>query len=297
MTEVEFAGLVKDPKVRTARYRDLVRAYYDRVTDTYRSRWGESFHFAVFQGAEPLPEALLATERRIADEGGFRAGMKVLDVGCGIGGPALNIAEHSGAHVTGVNIVEHHIEVAKQRAAERGLADKTAFVLMDGMELEFPDNHFDAVYVFEAGCHMPDKPRFYHGCARVLKPGGVFVGMDWLRKDGLSPADEATYIEPICRHFSVPQLISLNELSQYLTDAGLTVEQVEDVTTWGNILRNWELVDSKIVQGLRRFVPWLIPPTERLLADGGTSLSKAARVGAFVIGHWRARKPLPGDAS
>lgn len=291
MTEVEFDVLSKDPTCRKARYRDLVRAYYERVTDTYRTRWGDSFHFAVFQGNEPLAEAILATERRVADEGGFKPGMKVLDVGCGVGGPALNIAECSGAHVTGVNIVEHHVETARKRAAERGLSERTTFVVGDGMELEFPDHSFDAVYVFEAGCHMPDKPRFYHGCARVLKPGGVFIGLDWLRKDGLSPEDQGTFIEPICRHFSVPNLISLNELGDYLGQAGLVVEQLEDVSQRGNILRNWELVDSKIVQGLRRFLPWLIPPTERLLADGGTAISKAARVGAFVIGAWRARKP------
>ena len=197
----------------------MVRAYYDRVTDTYRARWSESFHFAVFKGAEPLEEAMLATEHAIADEGGFRPGMRMLDVGCGVGGPALNIAEHSGALVTGVNIVEKHIAIARERAITRGLANRTEFVVGDGMNLAFADASFDAVYVFEAGCHMPDKGRFYRECARVLRPGGVFLGTEWLKKPGLSAEQETAIIEPICRLFCLPDLISLPELDRFLRDA------------------------------------------------------------------------------
>lgn len=291
MTDLEFQQLISDPAARARNYQDMVRAYYDRVTDTYRSRWSESFHFAVFTGAEPLEEAMLATEHGIADEGGFRPGMNVLDVGCGVGGPALNIAEHSGAHVTGVNIVEKQIAIARERAVERGLADRTTFLVGDAMNLAFPDASFDAVYVFEAGCHMPDKGRFYRECARVLQPGGVFLGTEWLKKPGLSPEQEQAIIEPICRLFCLPHLISLPELEGFLRAAGLQVEVVEDVSEKGNILRNWELMENKAVQAIRSYLPWLIPPTQRLLLDSGTVLVNAARQGAFVIGHWRARKP------
>ena len=292
MTDAEFERIIRDPAARISKYKDMVRAYYDRVTDTYRAKWSDSFHFAVFSGSESLAEAMLATERRLADEGGFRPGLKVLDVGCGVGGPALNIAEYSGAHITGVNIVEKHIDIARQRARERGLAERTTFVVGDAMKLDFPDAAFDAVYVFEAGCHMPDKALFYKECARVLRPGGVFLGLDWLKKPGLSAVEETAFIEPICRLFSVPHLITLPELGRLLQDAGLVVEALDDVAEKGNILRNWEMMENRAVQAIRSFVPWLIPATQRLLLDSGTVLVKAARLGAFLIGHWRARKRL-----
>ena len=199
MNDTEFQRIAADPQARTANYQRMVVAYFDRVTDTYRRAWGDSFHFALFSGAETLPEAMVATERRLADEGGFRPGMRVLDIGCGVGGPALNIAEHSGAHVTGVNIVPHQVEIARRRAAERGLAERTHFEVADGMSMPFPDGAFDAVYIFEAGCHMPDKARFYVECARVLRPGGVFLGNEWLQRDGLTASEAAQHIEPICR--------------------------------------------------------------------------------------------------
>jgi len=306
MNDSEFQRIAADPQARTASYERMVVAYFDRVTDTYRRAWGDSFHFALFSGAESLHEAMVATERGLADEGGFRPGMRVLDIGCGVGGPALNIAEHSGAHVTGVNIVPHQIEIARRRAVERGLAERTSFEVADGMRMPFPDGAFDAAYIFEAGCHMPEKARFYVECARVLRPGGVFLGNDWLQRDGLTTAEAAQHIEPICRTFAVPHLATLAELERYLAAAGLTVEVIEDVSARGNIQRNWELVDAKNMDGvrgilpalamttvkaLRSIAPGLLPPVLRILTDGGVALTEAARAGAFLIGHWRARKP------
>ena len=224
MNDTEFRRIAADPQARTANYERMVVAYYDRVTDTYRRAWGDSFHFAVFSGAETLHEAMVATERKLADEGGFRPDMRVLDIGCGVGGPALNIAEHSGAHVTGINVVPHQVEIARRRAAKRGLAERTHFEVADGMSMPFPDGAFDAVYIFEAGCHMPDKARFYVECARVLRPGGVFLGLEWLQRDGLTASEAAQHIEPICRCFAVPHLATLAELERYLCAAGLQVD-------------------------------------------------------------------------
>jgi ubiquinone/menaquinone biosynthesis C-methylase UbiE len=294
MTDTEFQALLETPQKRSANYQQIVRAYFDRVTDTYREKWSDSFHMALFMGSETLEEALYKTEIMIAEEGGFKPDMKVLDIGCGVGGPALNIAEHSGCHVTGVNIVERQVQIARERAARRGLADRTRFEVADGMNMPFPDASFDAIYIFEAGCHMPDKPRFYRECARVLRPGGVFLGNDWLTRDGLTPEEDETYIEPICKTFSCPNLISIGNLGRYVTEAGLEVEALEDLAKRGDIMRNWVLVDNKAIRGIRDWVPWLIPPTLRMLTDGGLALSNGARAGAFVIGHWRARKPLQG---
>ncbi len=291
MEESLFQAIVKNPDARKTNYREMVRAYFERITDSYREKWSESFHFAIFSGSEPLEEALVTTETRLADEGRFQAGMKILDVGCGVGGPALNIATHSGAHITGVNIVERQLDIARQRAADKGLTDQVRFVLGDAMHMDFPDQAFDAVYLFEAGCHMPDKPKFYRECARVLRPGGVFVGQDWFIKHQPTPQEEEKFVEPICRLFSVPNLISLPELDRYLRDGSLEVKRCQNMAEQGNILRNWELLDGHVIRAVHGLVPWLIPPTLRMLTDGGMVLSKAAKAGVFLLGQWCARKP------
>jgi ubiquinone/menaquinone biosynthesis C-methylase UbiE len=292
VNDVEFQATICDPAARTTRYRAMVAAYYDRVTDFYREQWGESFHLAIFSGHETREEATRATERMIAREGRFGPGMRVLDVGCGVGGPALTIAEGTGAHVTGVNIVPRQVEIARDRAAFHGLTDRTTFQLADAMHLPFAGGTFDAVYIFEAGCHMPDKAAFYRECARVLRPGGVFLGLEWMCRAGLTAAEEEQYCEPICRLHSVPHLTTLPEFERYLRAAGLGVEVLEDASLRGDILRNWEGFDEETIAALlalgdRR------PPVHRMITDGMIALARGARAGAFLLGHWRARKPSP----
>lgn len=59
--------------------------------------------------------------------------MKVLDVGCGVGGPAREIAKFTGAHVTGLNNNDYQIDRATYYAAKEGLSDQLDFVKGDFM--------------------------------------------------------------------------------------------------------------------------------------------------------------------
>jgi sterol 24-C-methyltransferase len=290
MPEPDFDDLARDPAARQEHYVDFVRSYYDLATPIYLEKWGESFHFAVFRGNESLEEAIAATERWAADVGGFHPGMKVLDIGCGVGGPALTIARHSGAHVTGINIVEPHVLIARDRAAEQGLTGRAEFVVGDAMAMPFADASFDAAYVFEAGCHMPDKGRFYQECARVLKPGGVFVGTDWFRREHITAAEEAEFIEPICRLHGVPNLIALRDLRVFLGDAGFAVASAENLAAHGDVLRNWEQVDKKSLRLLNTYLRFIVPKVERMMLEGGLKLVDAARKGVFLLGTWKAVK-------
>lgn len=291
MNDTEFANLLKNPAEREQRYREMVSDYYLRITETILTKWNPSFHFGIFQGNESLADAILATERLIASEGGFKPGMRVLDVGCGVGGPALYLAKNYGVHVTGVTIAEQQVEIATRRAKEAGLSDQAKFVHGDAMQLDFADGTFDAAYVFEAGCHMPDKSKYCREVARVLKPGGVFTGEDWFQAEALSAEDHREWIEPICRFHGVPHLRTLEHHGQDLQDAGLSVETLENLATRGDILPNWDAINTRAVRAVHGLTPWLIPKTLRMLLDGGYSLVDAAKAGKFVIGLWRARKP------
>jgi SAM-dependent methyltransferase len=64
---------------------------------------------------------------------GIKPGMKVLDVGCGVGGPAREIVKFTGAHVTGLNITEYQVERARVYADKEGLSHKLKFVQGDFM--------------------------------------------------------------------------------------------------------------------------------------------------------------------
>lgn len=109
-------------------------------------------------------------------------GRHVLDIGCGLGAAAVELAQKHGARsVLGVDVERHLIEQAGERAAAAGLSDRVRFRLIDPGPLPFDDAAFDMVFTKDAIVHIPDKAACYAEVYRVLGPGGVFVGSDWLR--------------------------------------------------------------------------------------------------------------------
>ena len=107
----------------------------------------------------------------------------MLDVGCGVGGPAREIARFTGAHVTGITINEYQVQRAARYAAQDGLAGSCSFVQGDFMALPFDEESFDAVYAIEATVHAPTLEGVYSQIYRVLKPGGVFGVYEWVMTD------------------------------------------------------------------------------------------------------------------
>jgi sterol 24-C-methyltransferase len=267
-----------------------VRSYYELLGDLFRAAWGESLHFAVYSGTQTRDEAAGGTERMIAEDGGFGPGMSVLDVGCGTGGPAMTMAAQWEVHATGVDLVPGHVERASERAAARGLADRTEFLEADGASLPFPDASFDHVYAIESAYHAPDKARFYAECARVLRPGGSFLGTDWLRGDRGAGEDGERLLEPVRRHHAIPGLIGLADLRAHLEGCGLEPRVVQDLAARGDILRNWEPrpeIWPKLAAAARNGPSGAL----REWRAGAEAIEAAAREGALIFGYWHARKP------
>ena len=106
---------------------------------------------------------------------GLKPGMRVLDVGCGVGGPAREIARFSGANITGINNNQYQIDRARKYTLKAGLSDQLEFVKGDFMALadQFGENSFDAVYAIEATVHAPNFEGIYGEINKVLKPGGI----------------------------------------------------------------------------------------------------------------------------
>ncbi|KAK3336370.1 S-adenosyl-L-methionine-dependent methyltransferase [Cercophora scortea] len=172
-----------DREARTAEYATLTKHYYNLATDLYEYGWGQSFHFCRFSPGEPFYQAIARHEHFLAANIGIKPGMKVLDVGCGVGGPAREIAKFTDAHITGLNNNDYQIDRATHYAVKEGLSGQLKFVKGDFMQMSFPDNSFDAVYAIEATVHAPKLAGVYGEIYRVLKPGGVFGVYEWLMTD------------------------------------------------------------------------------------------------------------------
>src|SRR5205085_366538 len=97
-----------------------VAAYFDLITDDGRLFYGDSFHFGYFSnGTETLAEALDAHTDLVAELARPRIGQRVLDVGCGIGAPALRIANRYGCAVTAVNRSREQVRQGRRLIEEQ----------------------------------------------------------------------------------------------------------------------------------------------------------------------------------
>ncbi len=174
---------------RQEEYKEFTELYYDLVTDFYEYGWGRSFHFAPRVPGESFKESLLRHERYLATRLGLEPGMVVADLGCGIGGPLIEIARFSGAKMVGVNVNRYQLERARKYVEMAGLADQVEFMECDFLDVDAPDESFDAVYAIEATCCAPDKVSVYGEVFRLLKPGGRFGVYEYVMTDRFDDRD------------------------------------------------------------------------------------------------------------
>ncbi|KAF0699610.1 Aste57867_9826 [Aphanomyces stellatus] len=161
-------------------YHLLVDSYYDLITDFYEYGWGQSLHFANRFRGETFHESIKRLEYFLSAKLGLNRTSLVLDLGCGIGGPMRNIARFSGASIDGITLNEYQVRVATKYNASAGLASQRCHVQQgDFMALPYAANAFDGIYAIESVCHAPDKTACFKEASRVLKPGGLFVALDW----------------------------------------------------------------------------------------------------------------------
>ena len=218
-------------KARRDEYATLTRHYYNLATDLYEYGWAQSFHFCRFSPLEPFRQALARHEHYLALKMGIQEGGRVLDVGCGVGGPAREIAKFTGANIVGLNNNDYQIERAIRYAEKEGLSGQLSYTKGDFMQMDFPDDSFDAVYAIEATVHAPSLEGIYSEIFRVLKPGGVFGVYEWLMTDrydnanprhreirlGIEQGDGISNMEPIS--------VALSAMKA----AGFTLELNEDL--------------------------------------------------------------------
>lgn len=218
------------PEARKSRYGGMVSGYYDLVTDFYEYGWGRSFHFAQRRKGESLKKALARHERYLAERLELMPGMRVLDVGCGVGGPMREIAAFSGASIVGINNNTYQVFKCEQYNRESDLGGRCSILNADFMSVPCANGAFDAIYAVEATCHAPDRAALFAELNRVLKPGGKFAGYEWCLTDAFDPASEEhrAIKDGIIRGSGLPDLTHSSAVDDALTRAGFELLEARD---------------------------------------------------------------------
>ncbi|PSL44107.1 cyclopropane fatty-acyl-phospholipid synthase-like methyltransferase [Saccharothrix carnea] len=205
-----------------------VARMYERTTALVELIWGPNLHFGYWAGPDDTSDKGRAQERLtdlMIERVPLVPGQRLLDVGCGVGHPALRFARKTGADVVGVTIAPGQVAAATEAAREEGLRHRATFELADAAALPFPDDSFDGAWALESMPHMPDRAAVLSETARVLRPGSRLALTDVAQCGPLSEQQRHDLRERMLITAPPrPELLSL------LGTAGFEVLEVVDIT-------------------------------------------------------------------
>ncbi len=252
--------------------------YHESLITMLEMIWGEGFLSP--GGAEEV--ALLLAGEDIKDK-------KIIDIGCGIGGIDVLLARDYGAgSVVGVDIEQPVLDHSIARAKNEGLSDRITYQLVKPGPLPFEPASFDVVFSKDAMIHIPDKESLFDDVYRILKPGGLFVASDWMRRDENPPSPEMMHyikMEGLSYGMGSPE-----RYEKSLAKAGFVDIKLRDRNAWYSVISGEEYQQMK-----GDLYPQMEAKLGREYADRSVEIWRSMNVvlesGELRPGHLRAIKP------
>jgi SAM-dependent methyltransferase len=243
------------------------------------------------------PHVLGSPQRRLAGVVGERLaahlpatdGVRLLDVGCGRGGPTVHLAERFGFRAVGVDLVPYNVERARERArragagAENGSPD-VGFVVADATRLPLVPDSIGACTAIDALVYLPERRAAFDEIAAALEPGGVLACSDLLAGADLDDA-ERRVVDSFADAWDMPPLGTLGGYERALDDAGFDVRERRDLTPNSvGRFRTWTTVFLRVLASA------LGPLVERALRTRGldpTVIERQVRRAHDALPHLR----------
>ncbi|NES04321.1 MAG: methyltransferase domain-containing protein [Okeania sp. SIO2F4] len=270
---------------------EQIQQFYDASSSLWEEAWGEHMHHGYYgpdgkqkknrrQAQIDMIEELL--QWGAANEASsLWPPTSILDVGCGIGGSTLYLAEKFNATATGITLSPVQAKRAKERSESANLSQQTNFIVADALDMPFADESYDLVWSLESGEHMPNKQKFLQECHRVLKPGGTIIMATWCHRpvdssNGELTDDERRHLADIYRVYALPYVISLPEYEAIAQNIGF-----QDICTadWSTAAAPfWDVVIESA------FDPKVLVS---LLFSGWTTIEAALSLGLMSRGYER----------
>lgn len=183
----------------------------------------------ILASVEHLHSGGLATTRDQAQRIALNRDSRVLDIGCGTGGPARYLANTYGCRVDGIDLTPELIETGQVLTERCGLAGRVVLQIGDALDLPYPDQAFDVVWCQNVTMNIPDKARFLAQAFRVLKPGGLFTSTEF----STGPGGDILYPLMWAYDASTSFLVSEDVMRAQFEAAGF---RIRDWTNYGDVL-------------------------------------------------------------
>jgi len=167
-----------------------------------------------------------ASTDRLARLARLELGMRVLDVGGGLGGPARTLALEHGCRVTVIDLTESYVRTGQWLTARLGLADRVSHREGDALALDMGAETFDVLWTQNSGMNIAAKERLYAGFARLLPRGGLLV----IQEPMAGPAQPPVFPLMWARDATTSFLRLPAEMRALIEAAGFRTRAWEDVT-------------------------------------------------------------------
>ena len=168
----------------------------------------------------------LEATREVADIAGIEDHARVLDVGCGIGGPARTLAAEFDCDVVGIDVVEEYCRAATLFTDRVGLTDEVRFQHGNALDLPFEDEAFDVVWFEHTLMNIEAKEVAFEEARRVLRPGGTLA----LYEICAGPGGDTVFPVPWASDASLSYLVHPERLRDLVIDTGFDEVVWRDVT-------------------------------------------------------------------
>ena len=250
--------------------------YHDAMVTATEGIWGDGF---LAPGGEGNVANLIAG-MDIRDK-------RILDIGCGIGGPACILAGKHAARVVGSDLEASLLQRSARRVRQQGLESRIALVRVESGPLAFRDDAFDVVLSSGAFTQTDDKLEMFRECWRVLEPGGWISAYDWMKREG-------DYSEEMLYWFEMEGLTYAMETperhEELLREAGFVDIEIVDRSEW---YRNQSRAEYERIKS--DLHPQMVEQIGREQADhfreGWRALAVVCARGDMLQVYCRGRKP------
>ena len=228
------------PTLRVPRFNTPeIGRYYDRHTPAFirygqgggvgvihRAVWGpgtttrwQAFHYVDDQIVE-MARSLLSTSDA----------PHLVDLGCGVGASLCYVAERLPIRGTGITVSPVQAQLAAQRVRDAGLSGRVECIEADYCDLPARVGRADLAYAIESFVHGPSPERFFAECRRLVRPSGLLVICDDVRRSAAGAA-AASAIDRFCRGWHINALLHQDELRTLARTAGFEHQSTIDLSS------------------------------------------------------------------